>query len=83
LALQELNASLGGYNYSALEKQTICDYNGLFVAAAGNDGNDNDIKPHYPSGYNCPNIIEVASTNRNDNLSSFSNYGANSTHPIA
>jgi subtilisin family serine protease/Ca2+-binding RTX toxin-like protein len=48
----------------------------LFIAAAGNDyGNNNDTNPHYPSSYNLANIISVASTNRTDSLSSFSNIG--------
>ncbi|MBF0491677.1 MAG: S8 family serine peptidase [Deltaproteobacteria bacterium] len=47
----------------------------IFVAAAGNDGTDNDITPHYPSSYSAPNVISVASMNEQDQLSSFSNFG--------
>jgi thermitase len=47
----------------------------LFVAAAGNDGTDNDRRPHYPSNYDLPNMISVAATDRNDQLASFSNFG--------
>jgi subtilisin-like proprotein convertase family protein len=48
----------------------------LFVAAAGNnDGSNNDTFPHYPSSYNNENILAVASTDHNDNLSYFSNIG--------
>ena len=55
----------------------------LFIAAAGNGGADqigdnNDLTPHYPSNYDLDNIISVAATDRNDNLTSFSNYGATS-----
>ena len=50
----------------------------LFVAAAGNDGTDNDRSAHYPSSFNLPNIISVAATDRNDRLASFSNFGARS-----
>ena len=50
----------------------------LFVAAAGNDSLNNDSSPHYPSSYDAPNVLAVASTDRNDALSSFSNYGATS-----
>ncbi|HBR56830.1 MAG TPA: peptidase S8, partial [Blastocatellia bacterium] len=32
----------------------------LFVAAAGNDGGDNDKRPHFPSNYDLPNVISVA-----------------------
>ena len=48
----------------------------LFIAAAGNDADNSDQTPHYPSSYNLPGIISVASTDRSDNLSSFSTYGA-------
>ena len=50
----------------------------LFVAAAGNDATNNDAVPHYPSNYTTANIISVAATDQNDNLSGFSNYGASS-----
>lgn len=50
----------------------------LFVAAAGNASTDNDRLPHYPSSYNVPNVISVAALDRNDQLASFSNFGAKS-----
>jgi len=46
-----------------------------FVAAAGNDGTDNDVSPHYPSNYDLANVISVAATDNNDAKASFSNYG--------
>ena len=46
-----------------------------FVAAAGNNASNNDIVPRYPSGYDVPNVIAVASSDQADALSSFSNYG--------
>lgn len=48
----------------------------VFVAAAGNDGENNDAQPTYPANYSLSNIISVASTDQADNLSSFSNFGA-------
>lgn len=51
----------------------------LFVAAAGNNGEDSDKRPHYPAGYyDLPNVIPVAALDRNDQLAVFSNYGAKS-----
>ena len=47
----------------------------IFVAAAGNSSVDNDQEPHYPSSYEYENIISVASTDYDDKLSTFSNYG--------
>jgi subtilisin family serine protease len=55
----------------------------LFVAAAGNNSSNNDAVAHYPSSYDVPNIIAVASTDRRDLLSSFSNYGVKSVHVAA
>jgi hypothetical protein len=52
----------------------------LFIAAAGNDGTDNDALPHYPSNYFLPNIISVAATDHNDDLAFFSNYGLRTVH---
>lgn len=50
----------------------------LFIAAAGNDGLNNDHTPHYPSSYDVPNVVSVASSTWDDKLSSFSNYGRRS-----
>jgi subtilisin family serine protease len=51
----------------------------FFVAAAGNNGDDSDQRPHYPAGYyDLPNVIPVAASDNNDQLASFSNYGAKS-----
>lgn len=50
----------------------------IFCAAAGNDALDNDVTPHFPSSYDADNIISVASTDHNDELSWFSHYGATS-----
>ncbi len=46
----------------------------LFIAAAGNDGSNNDSTARYPSNYN--NVIAVAAIDSSGNLASFSNYGA-------
>ncbi|HUT31497.1 MAG TPA: S8 family serine peptidase [Sedimentisphaerales bacterium] len=73
--------SWGGGGYSQALKDAI-DNSGdagmLFVAAAGNDGINTDISPHYPSSYDCNNIISVLASDRYDNKSSWSNYGLTS-----
>ena len=70
--------SWGGGGYSQGLKDAI-DAAGaagmLFVAAAGNNGGDNDTYPHYPSSYTSESLISVMATDRYDNKSSFSNYG--------
>jgi subtilisin family serine protease len=77
-----INASWGGTGFqsTALHDSIAAarDAGILFVAAAGNSQGDNDTTPLYPASYNqeLDNVIAVASTNRNDGLSSYSNYGA-------
>ena len=73
-----LNASWGGRAYSRALKQAVDQYNGLFVASAGNNGADNEIDPIYPASYDSDNIISVAATAPDDTLARFSNYGADS-----
>jgi serine protease len=50
----------------------------IFVAAAGNAGQNNNTTANYPSNYGLTydNVVSVAATDQNDNLASFSNYGA-------
>ncbi|HEX6188843.1 MAG TPA: S8 family peptidase [Pyrinomonadaceae bacterium] len=50
----------------------------LIVAAAGNASSDNDARPHYPASYDLNNVISVAALNRNDELTTFSNFGVTS-----
>ncbi|MCZ2417282.1 MAG: S8 family serine peptidase [Burkholderiales bacterium] len=54
----------------------IASTNALFPCAAGNEGSDNDKTPHYPSGFDLPQIISVAASDAKDGIPAFSNYGA-------
>jgi len=81
-----INASLGGPDYSNAEYEAIQraeDAGVLFVAAAGNEGSDNDHVPNYPASYELNNIISVAATDNCDTLASWSNYGATSVDVAA
>jgi subtilisin family serine protease len=78
-----LNGSWGGPDYSLLLHDTIKAYKGLFVAAAGNNDNDNDVLPTYPASFDLLNVISVASTDSSDQRSSFSNFGVKSVHIAA
>lgn len=72
------NNSWGGPDVSAGLLQSIkraADIDQLFVAAAGNSGNDADMLPEYPAAYKVKNIISVAATDEADRLANFSNYG--------
>jgi len=73
-----LNNSWGGRPYSAALKYAIDQYDGLFIAAAGNNGMNNDRFPIYPASYDSAHIISVAAINEVDALASFSNFGARS-----
>lgn len=75
------NNSWSGGGYSSTLKAAIEAAGAaghLFVAAAGNSGSNNDVDPHYPSSYDCENILAVASSDHNDNRSGFSCYGLTS-----
>jgi subtilisin family serine protease len=52
---------------------------GIMVASAGNDSLDNDVTERYPSNFTrlFDNALAIAATDRNDQLASFSNWGAN------
>jgi subtilisin family serine protease len=76
-----INASFGGGGFSQFMYDALAYANNqdvLFVAAAGNDNNDNDFNPSFPASYDLPNIISVAATDYNDQRAEFSNYGFNS-----
>jgi subtilisin family serine protease len=73
------NNSWGGGGFSqgladAIERANSAGI--LFIAAAGNDGTDNDATPSYPSGYASANIISVAALDGTGALAWYSQYGA-------
>ena len=72
------NNSYGGDGFSQamLDAIETADAAGsLFVAAAGNDFNDNDANPTYPASYEVPNLVSVAASDQFDRRAWFSNYG--------
>jgi subtilisin family serine protease len=75
------NNSWGGGGFSSAFQtaiQNAANQGHIFVAAAGNDGWNNDDDPFYPAGYNVDNVISVAATDNRDALAYFSNYGVES-----
>jgi subtilisin family serine protease len=52
----------------------------LFIAAAGNDGTDNDSDPVFPAAFNAPNMVTVAATDNKDDMAFFSNFGKTTVH---
>jgi subtilisin family serine protease len=71
------NNSYGGGPFNQAMFDAIQASNSIFVAAAGNDGTNNDSTPQYPANYALNNIVSVAATDDTDQLASFSNFGAN------
>lgn len=72
-----LSNSWGGGGYSSLLGQAVDRANDaglIFVAAAGNESNDNDSFARYPANYE--GVFAVGSSDSQDRKSSFSNYGA-------
>jgi hypothetical protein len=75
--------SWGGGGFSAALEAAIQEAHAsgqLFIAAAGNDGRNNDNTATFPCNYDVPNMICVASTTSEDDLSGFSNYGTDTVH---
>ncbi|MFM1769215.1 MAG: hypothetical protein RJA22_1744 [Verrucomicrobiota bacterium] len=54
----------------------------VVVAAAGNNGTDNDVTPYYPAGFRLDNLLAVTATTRTDGWAGY-NYGATSVHLAA
>ncbi len=75
-----VNASYGGTSFSQAAHDSIDRARQewiLFVAAAWNNGEDNDSVAFYPANYDLDNIISVAALSANDTLPAYSNYWAN------
>lgn len=78
-----MSNSWGGGGYSETLKQAIERANSagaLFVAAAGNESNNNDASPTYPATYDVPNVLSVAAIDNAGQIASFSNYGRTKVH---
>lgn len=75
-----INMSIGGYGFSQAEYDAIKNSGALFVVAAGNESNNNDLPdPSYPAAYDLANILSVAAIDNQGNIPEWSNYGVEST----
>ncbi|HMN69585.1 MAG TPA: S8 family peptidase, partial [Bdellovibrionales bacterium] len=73
-----INYSGGGIAPSPEEKTAIeraMKKGILFVAAAGNERSNSDIRKYYPADYGLPNILSVTAIDRFKNVLPSSNYG--------
>ena len=69
--------------YTADAIKALGDSGILFVAAAGNAAQDNNVVPAFPASYDLPNVISVAATSTFDSLAGFSNRGSLTVHLVA
>lgn len=76
-----LNCSWGGPSYSPVEQEAIdlvTEMGAIVIAAAGNEGDNVDRDPHYPSGYE--GVVAVGATRSNNRYAeTFSNWGTGIT----
>lgn len=71
----------GGFSQTLLDAiKRSNDAGALFVAAAGNEYNNNDNNPTYPATYAVDNIIAVAAIDNKGNKADFSNFGRKTVH---
>ncbi|NDD93079.1 hypothetical protein EBZ37_13485 [bacterium] len=81
-----MSNSWGGGGASQALKEAIekaRDAGILFVAAAGNDGTDNDSRPVYPAAYPVENVLAVSAVDNQGGLADFSNFGKKTVHVAA
>ncbi len=72
------NNSWGGGGYSQALADAITRANNagiLFIAAAGNNGSNNDSVANYPSNYTMANVIAVGALTNTGARASYSNFG--------
>lgn len=73
------NNSWGGGGFSSALDTAIRNARAaghIFVAAAGNEGANNNTTANYPANYAYDNVVSVAAVDRSNNLATFSNYGS-------
>lgn len=76
-----INYSGGGLEPSDKEREAIAlarEKGILFVAAAGNEQSNSDVKKYYPADYGLDNIISVTAFDEDRNVLPSSNYGEQS-----
>lgn len=72
------NNSWGGGGFSQAMQtaiQNAASKGHIYVAAAGNDGSNNDSFPFYPANYKVANVVSVAASTIEDQFAYFSNFG--------
>lgn len=71
----------GGFSQTLLDSiQRSNDAGAIFIAAAGNEYNNNDNSPTYPSTYQVANVMSVAAIDNRGAKADFSNFGKKTVH---
>lgn len=71
----------GGFSQTLLDAiKRSNDAGAIFIAAAGNEYNNNDNSPTYPSTYQVENVMSVAAIDNRGAKADFSNYGKKTVH---
>ena len=71
----------GGFSQTLLDAiKRSNDAGAIFIAAAGNEYNNNDTSPTYPSTYQVENVMSVAAIDNRGAKADFSNYGKKTVH---
>jgi subtilisin family serine protease len=81
-----INLSLGGGGYSGALYRAVeraRNHEIFVVAAAGNEGADNDVIGSYPANFKIDNVVSVTATNAAGELPSYANVGPCSVHLAA
>jgi hypothetical protein len=72
------NLSWGTSSYTASLKRVMKESDMLFIAAAGNTGDDNNFQPIYPASLKLDNMISVTFIDSDGELTELSNFGLDS-----
>lgn len=81
-----INLSFAGEGYDKPLRDVLkkaLEHDVVIVAAAGNDGENNDTHDTYPANFRLPNLISVAAAKRDGELWQDSNYGVRNVHVAA
>lgn len=81
MGARTFNLSWGGYFESETLLKTLKDAKTtVFIASAGNFGENNDVNPFYPASYKIDNIISVFASTLDGKKVAISNYGKTTVH---
>ncbi len=75
LGVKIINCSWGSEYFNPALKEAMKSSDILFICSAGNNNKDVTLNPVYPACFDLPNVLSIASVDKNNRLSKFSSYG--------